>query len=205
MALAPLPTTIGIHPPFITTRPETLILREKIFSLTGDDFEIKLLNGQPILRVSGAALSLTARKKVYDMAGNWLFDIAKELLHVHSTYKVVGSDGQGGKAEIMSVRSSLRVVGSKATARFVSANGREERLCMRGEWMGGDATVVDEVHGDRPVARIERDLSIREWAFNRSTYGVHVAPGVDMALIAALCICLDEENSESSVLGSIGG
>ncbi len=31
----------------------------------------------------------------------------------------------------------------------------------------------------------------------KQTYGVEVAPGVDLALIAALCICLDEKHNES--------
>jgi hypothetical protein len=32
--------------------------------------------------------------------------------------------------------------------------------------------------------------------FGKQTYAVHVAPGVDMALMAALCVCLDEKRSE---------
>jgi len=47
------------------------------------------------------------------------------------------------------------------------------------------------------VARINRKiLSGKDILFNQQTYGVQIAPGVDMALIAALCICLDEKNNE---------
>jgi uncharacterized protein YxjI len=47
------------------------------------------------------------------------------------------------------------------------------------------------------VARIDRKLfSGNDMFFGQQTYAVSVAPGVDMALIAALCICLDEVNNE---------
>ena len=39
-------------------------------------------------------------------------------------------------------------------------------------------------------------LSAKDILFSQQTYAVTVAPGVDMALIAALCICLDEKNNE---------
>ena len=49
------------------------------------------------------------------------------------------------------------------------------------------------------VARIDRKLlSGKDIFFGQQTYGVQIAPGVDMALIAALCICLDEKNNEGS-------
>jgi uncharacterized protein YxjI len=47
------------------------------------------------------------------------------------------------------------------------------------------------------VARIDRKLlSGKDVFFGQQTYAVQVAPGVDLALIAALCICLDEKNNE---------
>lgn len=47
------------------------------------------------------------------------------------------------------------------------------------------------------VARIDRKLlSGKDIFFGQQTYAVQIAPGVDMALIAAMCICLDEKNNE---------
>ena len=37
----------------------------------------------------------------------------------------------------------------------------------------------------------------------KQMYGVEVAPGVDLALMAALCICLDEKTNEGA--GTTGG
>jgi uncharacterized protein YxjI len=47
------------------------------------------------------------------------------------------------------------------------------------------------------VARIDRKiLSGKDIFFGQQTYGAQVAPGVDLALISALCICLDEKNND---------
>lgn len=69
---------------------------------------------------------------------------------------------------------------------------------MKGGWFDHSADIVDEKTGN-PVARIDRKLlSGRDLIFDQQTYAVVVAPGVDAALIAALCICFDEKNNEPS-------
>jgi hypothetical protein len=118
------------------------------------------------------------------------------------------------------------VFGSKATATFTSASGKQEILTMKGDFFDTQADIIDEAAGGMSilppplphpspsmhlppsipsylqktglvVARIDRKiLSGKDIFFGQQTYGVQIAPGVDMALIAALCICLDEKNNE---------
>jgi uncharacterized protein YxjI len=89
-----MPQPIAIFPQFIASQPETLVLKEKVLSLTGDSFSIKLANGTPILQVEGKVMSISGRKKVSDMQGNHLFSIVKEHLHIHATYVVESPSGQ---------------------------------------------------------------------------------------------------------------
>lgn len=103
-APAPVPSPIGIFPQFLAQQPETLLLQEKIFSLTGHDYLIKLANGTPILRVEAKGMSFSGRKKMFDLQGTHLFDIVKEKFHLHTTFAV--EDASGGK--IMEVRSSVK-------------------------------------------------------------------------------------------------
>lgn len=57
--------------------------------------------------------------------------------------------------------------------------------------------IVDESTG-AVVARIDRKLlSGRDVFFGVQTYALVVAPGADMALMAAMCICLDEKKNEN--------
>jgi len=192
-ALAPAPQTIGIFSQFFAAGPETLVMKEKVLSLTGDSFSIKLANGTPVLKVEGKLMSISGRKKMFDMQGKHVCSIVKEHFHIHTTYAVEDANG----AKIMQVKSNFKLLGSKATATFTSHNGKEEILTMKGNWFDTSADIVDEAQGGVVVARINRKiLSGKDILFNQQTYGVQIAPGVDMALIAALCICLDEKNNE---------
>lgn len=103
MALAPVPQPIGVFPQFIAQQPETLVLKEHVLSLTGDSFSIKLANGTPLLQVEGKVMSISGRKTVRDMAGNHLFDICKERLHIHTTYAIKDP----GEKKIMEVKSKF--------------------------------------------------------------------------------------------------
>ena len=59
---------------------------------------------------------------------------------------------------------------------------------------GGSADIA--LNGS-PVAQISRSLlNARELFTDKQTYFVTVAPGVDLALIAAICICFDEAKNE---------
>jgi uncharacterized protein YxjI len=103
-SLAPAPQPIGVFPQFLAAGPETLVLKEKVISLSGDSFSIKLANGTPVLQVEGKVMSLTGRKKMFDMQGNHLCSIVKEHFHLHSTYVVESAKGD----KIMEVKSSFK-------------------------------------------------------------------------------------------------
>jgi uncharacterized protein YxjI len=92
--LAPMPQQIGIFDHFVARQTETIILKEKVLSLSGDSFDIKLANGTPLIKVEGKLMSISGRKSVMDMAGNRLFDICKEHFHIHSTYACEDPNGQ---------------------------------------------------------------------------------------------------------------
>lgn len=67
---------------------------------------------------------------------------------------------------------------------------------MKGSWTDYSADILDE-STQTVVGRIDRKvLSGRDLLFGQQTYALSVAPNVDMALMAALCICLDEKNNE---------
>jgi hypothetical protein len=85
---------IGIFPQYIAQQSETLILKEKVMSLSGDSFSIKTIDGRAIFQVKGNAFSLSGRKAVSDMAGNVLFELRKKHLAIHSTYYAEDASGK---------------------------------------------------------------------------------------------------------------
>ncbi|KAE8381333.1 tubby C-terminal-like domain-containing protein [Aspergillus bertholletiae] len=192
--LPPVPVPVAILDQFIARQTETLVLKEKVLSLTGDSFDVKLANGQPIFQIKGKLLTIAGRKSVFDMAGRHLFDLVKEHLRIHTTYAAHAPDGR----KLLEVKSSLALVGSRTTATFTSPRtGATVSLKMRGNWRDSRADIVDEATG-MVLAQIDRKLlRARQLFFDQQTYAVVVAPGVDLALITALCVCFDEKNNEA--------
>ncbi|CEJ60856.1 DUF567 domain protein [Penicillium brasilianum] len=192
--LEPFLEPIAIFDQFVAKEPQTLVMKEKVLSVSGDSFEVKLASGESLLKVHGAWVSISGRKKVEDIHGKHLFDIVKEHLHLHTTYAIEDSH----RKKIAEVKNNLSLLGSKATATFTDSHGKAVTLKMKGGWFDHSADIVDEKTG-KPVARIDRKLlSGRDLIFGQQTYAVVVAPGVDAALIAVLCICFDEKNNEPS-------
>lgn len=84
---------------------------------------------------------------------------------------------------------------SKSTVHFINAaDGRPVELEVKGDWFDRSATITC---GGQPVAAIGRSFfNVRELFANKQTYFVKVAPGVDLTMIAAVCVCLDERENE---------
>lgn len=68
---------------------------------------------------------------------------------------------------------------------------------MKGNFFDTKAAIRDEQTG-AVVAKIDRQLfNARELLGGQQTYGVTVAPGMDMALIVVMVICLDEKRNDT--------
>ncbi|KAH6641845.1 tubby C-terminal-like domain-containing protein [Chaetomium tenue] len=187
--LPPVPQALVIFDHMLAQQTVTLVLKEKSF----DDFTIKGLDQSRWMHVEGKIASLHGRKKVFDPSGAHLFDIVKELLHWHATYNC---ETEGGDKQYMQVKSKFSIFSSKANATFTTSHGRSVNLAMTGNWLDTTADIVDTASG-AVAARIDRKLfNARELLLGHQTYHVTIAPGVDVALIIAMCVCLDSTQNE---------
>lgn len=207
---------VGILPQFYAKKPETIVLKEKIFSLSGDSFDVKTAEGQNVLRVQGTVFSLSGRKHVTDMQDNALFTIRKELLSIPASFYLEDPHGQKvvtieGKfsckfllchfdhtTRSISLRTYIDTVGStKSSIRFTNAgDGQPVELKMDGNFFGNHCQVIN-ANTNEPVAQIDRERwNARQFLAQQQTYAVHVAPGMDLSVVAAICICLDERKHE---------
>lgn len=74
------------------------------------------------------------------------------------------------------------------------ADGKDVTLEVRGSFFDRSADIT---WNGQPIAKVRRDfMNMREFFGNKQTYGVEVAPGVDLALIAAIVVGLDESQNE---------
>ncbi|RYP05413.1 hypothetical protein DL764_003838 [Monosporascus ibericus] len=191
MVMNPYPTPLGLFPGFIARQTETLMIKEKGISLSGDSFTIKTVGGQPVFDVKGNFFSLSGRKVVTDIRGNHLFTIRKKLLALQSTYYAEGPAGN----PILEVIGKFGFTTRKFVGRFISASGQKEDLRMTGDFFHTSAQICGNASRS-PVAIIERDFfNMREFFLDKQTYAVTIAPNVDMAIVVAMCICLDERRT----------
>jgi len=83
-------------------------------------------------------------------------------------------------------------------ATFVNAasDGKNIELCIRGDWLDKSAQITIG-EGGPVAASINRSImNAGQILGGQQTYYVTVAPGVDLSLMAALCVCLDEKENE---------
>ncbi|KAK4686592.1 hypothetical protein P7C73_g3534, partial [Tremellales sp. Uapishka_1] len=193
VALHPVSPPVGVFSQYCMQVPTTLVLKERAFSFSGDDFAIKDSNGMVVARCQGKSFSFKDRKVITDPNGQLLFGLRNKLLSIHKTY--IAEDQ--GENEIFRVRSKL-ALGTKMIATFVNKSTNAPiTLELRGDFWGGSADI--SIEGGPVIAQISRKLfNARELFVSKQTYFVTVAPGVDLALISAVCICFDEFKNDSN-------
>ncbi|KAI0157198.1 DUF567-domain-containing protein [Xylariaceae sp. FL1272] len=194
--IAPYPQQLGLFANFVARQPEVLALKEKVMSLSGDSFDIKLANNQPIFQVKGESFSLSNRQHFCDMAGNELFTLRKKLVALHTTYY---AEEPNTEKVLFEVKSRFNIGGTKMICTFKNQfTGKEETLMVKGNFFDTKADITDEATG-QPVATIDRKFfNASEILTGQDTYAVKVAPNVDMAIIAAMCICVDNKKEQGS-------
>jgi uncharacterized protein YxjI len=80
------------------------------------------------------------------------------------------------------------------TFRNLASNNADIELWVEGDWMDRSATIR---MGNQVVAQISRKFfNARQLLGGQQTYYCTVAPNVDLAMMAALCVCLDEKENE---------
>ncbi len=81
-------------------------------------------------------------------------------------------------------------------ATFTNAsNNAPVELLVKGDWLDRSAKIT---MGEIVVATISRSfLNARQVLGGQQTYYVTVAPGMDLSMMAAICVCLDERENEA--------
>jgi len=58
---------LGVHPQFCFPEEHVLHMKEKAFSLSGDDFIITTANGTPVCKCKGKVLSISDKKGKFNL------------------------------------------------------------------------------------------------------------------------------------------
>ncbi|CAK4033717.1 Hypothetical predicted protein [Lecanosticta acicola] len=190
---APAEPPLGPRPPdpaFYAPQQVTLQMREKVFSLSGDDFTVTTIQGMEVCKCKGKVMSLHGKKQFTDMQGNELFTVKKKTLALFKTF-----EGESPNGHNFTVKGHFSLGSSKSTIHFKNASdGQQIEMNIKGDWFDRKADIT---LNDKPVAHIARKFfNVREMFGDKQTYFVTVAANVDLSLIAAICVCLDEREND---------
>ncbi|KAF2207234.1 hypothetical protein CERZMDRAFT_51442 [Cercospora zeae-maydis SCOH1-5] len=177
---------------FYSPQQITLTLTEKVWAI-GDTFTVQTADGAHIMQVKGKVVSLHGKKKFSDMAGNEIFTLAEKKLKLHKTFHADAPTGHN-----FDIEGNFSLGSSKSTVTFVNAaDARPMELQVKGDWLDRSAKITLASDRDRVVAQMSRSfLNAREIVGNKQTYYVTVAPNVDLSLIAAICVAIDEREND---------
>lgn len=141
-------------------------MKEKVLSLSGDDFTITLTDGTPVCKCKGKVFSLHGTKSFTDLQGNELFTVKKKMLSIQKSF--VCESPQGYSFE---VKGHFSIGTSKSSVHFKNAaDGQQIELDLKGDWFDRSATIS---LGGRPVAEVARKFfNMREMFGDKQTVSV---------------------------------
>lgn len=150
--LGPQPANAHLFSP----NPTTLQMKEKVFSLSGDDFTVKTVDGMEVCKCKGKVISARDKKKFTDMSGQEIFTLSNKLLSIHKSFHAESPTGHD-----FEVKGHFKLIGSRSTVVFKNAaDGNQVELEVKGDWIDRSAEIS---FGGRPVAHISRSfINVRE-------------------------------------------
>ena len=177
---------------FAFGQPLTLSLQEKIYSLSGDDFNITDFNGNPYFKCGGRTFSLREKKVISDVYGIPLYNIKHIIFSLRGRFKFYY--GEKGDKIIASV-DPINTFGSLYSVTFFNiATGQNDYLELACDLTGSRCGIFhgNAKQGAPLICRINKQYDEKNFYCNKQNYVVEIAPNVDAAFMIGLGIVFDE-------------
>jgi len=199
--LYPCPEPIcATEPRFILPQGVTLRLREKAFSISGDDFNITCANtGVEYFKCQGKVFSLREKKILRDNNGVPILNFKEQLIAITDKFNVYAGDGSD--RQICKFKTKYTFIKAKMTTDFPDVcTGANRHIVLKGDWRDKRGVIYwgEPKQGGVPIAKIFRQMAgIKAMIAGTDDYCIEIAPGVDIALMVTMCIALDEHVRDS--------
>ena len=179
-ALAPIST----H--HTTVEPIELFLKEKTFSLTGDDAKVKDANGNTVFKIKAELLTFSQRRTLVDADGNTIAQLRHKKLDIIPTV-YIGTLSNETKVSLKK-KGIFNPFNCDAS---ISVDGRKVGK-VSGNWRAKKFSI--EIDG-AVVATIGRKRTVASTFMGADSYRISVKPQgepIDLAFMTLLTIALDE-------------
>lgn len=166
-------------------------VREKIFSLSGDSFEIKDQNGCTAFKVNGKVFTLRERKTLLDADGSTLYGMTENIISFRNRMHIF--DGAGTK--IMTIRRKHIISLYKGTVQIWNGPADEGKPAFEivGSVIRKNFKIIDKQTGQEAANICKKWINFQNIVLNKDIYFVRVNPGYNTALMVFLAVAVDEQ------------
>jgi len=191
---------------FISQGGATLVLREHIFSWSGDDCSISDVSGNGWFKIKGKVMSLHGKSTMMDIYGMEIAGFEKKMFSLHGTSHItVNINGVPHVVATIKAESSFQLRANSdvyihqvpnPNIDAVSCDGMQPAIQIRGDIISKKYDFMVPVQGGLvKIAQVVR--SWQGFAWVPDSYYLQIGPGCDVAFITLLAFALDEMWSDN--------
>jgi len=180
------------------------VIKENIFSLSGDSFEIKDENDVVAFKMIGKAFSLHNKKKLVDHEGKLVGKMNKKYFTMHGRTFIMDSQENvlacmkrrkffeaHSAADIWILKNPLPLNDSNKKKIKEETKERVPDLLVDGNWRAKNMIIADS--SGHCVVKIQRhNFNARNIIMGKDTYTLVVPPNADTAFAVMVTVTFDE-------------
>ncbi|KAL1511312.1 hypothetical protein AB1Y20_006117 [Prymnesium parvum] len=179
-------------PALVRDRAASYVLKESMFSFSGEEFTVRDTEGNTVLRVEGANVNLGGfvidKLGFKDSAGNKFMSVERRILAATTCYDIYNPSGE------CVAKVDREMFSATPVYKFFYEGDANPFPDFKAEGSFSSRMYTFYAGLGDKIARVNRG----EEAFRDvDTYQVEVAAGVDAAAVLAMAVIIDEDHDES--------
>ncbi|DBB01035.1 TPA: hypothetical protein ACH3X1_000935 [Trebouxia sp. C0004] len=188
------PSSAVVSAQYCAQMEQVFFLKEKLASLSGDDFDIMDGNNNPAFKMQASAVSLAEKRVLKNAHNQPVCSLKKKLMSSTGTWYISTGSSAGDKERVATIKKDMFNNVHSASA-FLQANNSQHfahpvpDYSARGDINNRSFFIY---RGAVPVAEVMRSVSSQEKYSGKNSYALRVSPGIDCAFMIAFCITIDE-------------
>jgi len=179
---------------YVYPHRQQFVLQEKVFSWSGDSFDIYDDQGRIRFKIKGKIVTLRQRKRLYDHKDQLVGQLLHKGLTLHRTVKFYSATKEvvavAKKSAIFQLKSNADVHLKK---RMGQTGGRDVKI--RGSFFAQEFTFYDS-HGNALGELHRKVFNFSNLFLGKDTYELVVFPNVDCAFMILVAVAMDEMFSD---------
>jgi uncharacterized protein YxjI len=174
-------------PQYCLPQVSAYAVSKKVVSMSGGDWKITDATGRTVFKVSGRVASVRDKRFLRDPSNKTVLRMQKKIVTMHDTWQIYSA----ADTVLATVKKSSLVQFKTAMDVFLgsSSSSKNPDYVMQGDFLDRNLTIFQ---GAQQAALVTRQITFASVVVDKDNFGVTIFPGVDIALIFALIVIMDE-------------